>query len=230
MNEEIKDLLADQFYNLVPFNVAIIDKSFNIVQANSHFREYFGDWEGKKCYEVYKKSSNHCSNCFANNVFNEGITEVSNESGIDKNGRACHYIVHIAPLKDQNNDTKYAIEMSLDITETTHFQKEYDILFENVPSYIAIIDRNYRIIRANKRLRDTFGDVQGRHCFEVYKKRKKRCRRCPAALTFKDAKEHFSSEIGLTYSGGRTRYVVSTTALSKNEEGVQLIIEIATDI
>lgn len=99
-----------------------------------------------------------------------------------------------------------------------------------MPSYIAIIDRNYRIIRANKRLRDTFGDVQGRHCFEIYKKRKKRCRRCPTALTFKDAKEHFSSEIGLTYSEERTRYIVSTTASSRNEEGVQLIIEIVPDI
>ncbi|OGU38032.1 MAG: hypothetical protein A2X61_16915 [Ignavibacteria bacterium GWB2_35_12] len=228
--EELQEIIAEQLYDLLPFNVDIIDKDLNIVQANNNFRDYFGDWEGKKCYEVYKKTSEQCTHCKINEVFEQGLTKVSNESGIDKNNKICHYIVHLAPLKNKSGKVKYVVEMSTDVTETTRFQREYNIFFENVPSYLSIIDTNYRIIRANKKLRDTFGEVQGKHCYEVYKKRGRRCRRCPAALTFKDGLDHFSSEIGTTFSGEETRYFVNTSALSKNEKGVQLVLEIANDI
>ncbi len=230
MKKEIKNFLAEQFYDLVPFNVDVIDKDLNIIEANNNFREYFGDWEGKKCYEVYKKASSKCSHCKIKEVFEEGINRISSESGIDKNNKICHYIVHLAPLKEKSGKVKYVVEMSTDVTETTRFQREYNIFFENVPSYLSIIDKNYRIIRANKKLRDTFGEVKGKHCYEVYKKRSTRCRRCPAALTFKDGLDHFSSEIGTTYSGEETKYYVNTSALSKNEKGVQLVMEIANDI
>lgn len=230
MDNELQELLANQFYDLVPYNVAIIDRDFNIVQANNNFREYFGDWEGKKCYEVYKKNSTECANCKTSEVFQTGEMKVSNESGIDKNDKICHYIVNLAPLKDKSGKVKYVVEMSVDVTETTRNQREYNIFFENVPSYLAIIDKNYKIVRANKRLRQTFGEIKGKHCYEVYKKRTKRCRRCPAAQTFKDGKDHFSSETGTTFSGEETRYIVNTTALSKNEAGVQLVLEIANDI
>lgn len=228
--ENLQELIAEQFFDLVPFNVAINDRNLNIVKANNNFREYFGDWEGKKCYEIYKKSPYQCKHCRIQDVFNYGITNVLNESGIDKNNRLCHYIVHLAPLRNKDGKIDYVVEMSTDITETTRYQREYDLLFEKVPSYVSIIDKNYKIVRANKRLRDTFGDIKGKHCYEVYKKRKKRCRRCPAALTFKDGKDHFSSEIGQTFAGEETRYYVNTAALSKNENGVQFVIEIATDI
>lgn len=230
MRKEIANILAEQFYNLVPYNVAIVDESFNIIEANDNFRQYFGDWDGKKCYEVYKKSNSQCANCKAKEVFQTGQPSVSNESGLDKNDKICHYVIHHAPLKDKNGQTKYLVEMSIDVTETSRFQREYDILFENVPAYITIIDKSYRIIRSNKRTRETFGRTRGKYCYEVFKKRKSRCRRCPAALTFKDGQDHFSSEIGLTYSGDETRYLVNTTALSKNEKGVQLVMEIASDI
>ncbi|MBZ0241871.1 MAG: PAS domain-containing protein, partial [Bacteroidales bacterium] len=230
MESELQELLAEQFYDLVPYNVAIIDRNFNIVQANHNFREYFGDWEGKKCYEVYKKSGKQCSACKTGEVFEKAEIQVSNESGIDKNDKICHYIVNLAPLKDKAGKVKYVVEMSIDVTETTRFQREYNIFFENVPSYLSIIDKNYKIVRANKKLRQTFGEIKGKHCYEVYKKRNKRCRRCPAALTFKDGKDHFSSETGMTFSGEEARYIVNTTALSKSEAGVQLVVEIATDI
>ncbi len=229
-HDELKCMLGSQMIELVPYNLAIIDNEMNIVQANRNFEQYFGDWAGKKCFMAYKKSGNKCMHCNAHEVFSLGESRVSNEAGYDKNGKVCHYVVHRAPLKDKNGNTKYVMEMSTNVTETTRIQHEYNLLFDNVPSYVSIIDRNYRIVKANKKLRDTFGEVHGKYCFEVYKKRKKRCRHCPAAMTFRDGLEHTSSESGITYSGDETQYVVNTTPLSNNEDGVQLVIEIATDI
>jgi PAS domain S-box-containing protein len=230
MDKSINKRLNEQLYDLIPFNLAVIDRSFNIIKANNNFRQYFGDWEGKKCYEVYKNKSQRCEYCKVSEVLSTGKSQVSNESGFDKNEKLCHYIVHLAPLIDENGDITHIVEMSTDITETTRFQREYDILFENVPSYVSVIDSNFRIVRANKRFRDTFGDVQNKYCYEVYKKSNKKCRKCPATRTFMDGNDHISSEIGLTFSGEKTKYIVNTTALSKNDKGIQLVIEIATDI
>lgn len=230
LKEEIRKLVNEQFVDILPFNISIIDKNFNIIHANSNFENYFGSWQKKKCYEVYKKSDEPCKNCKTSDVFRFGKPIISNESGLDKTGKLCHYIVHLAPLKDKKGNVKFVIEMSTDVTETTQYQRNYDLLFEKVPSYVTIIDKNYKIVRANKKFRDTFGEAKGKYCYEVYKKRKSKCKRCPAFKTFQDGQDHFSSEIGMTFTGDETRYLVNTTALSKNEEGVQMVIEIASDI
>jgi len=230
MKRDIAKYLNKQLFELIPFNIAIIDKDNNIVEANNNFKEYFGDWRRKKCFESYKKINIQCDNCKIKDVFETGKTIVTNQSGIDKNGRACHYVVHYAPLKDENDKVRYVLEMSTDLTETTRYQNEYNYLFENVPSYITIIDKNFKIIRSNKKFNETFGNGKGRFCYEAYKKRKKPCKNCPASKTFKDGNEHFSAEVGKTFSGQETQYIVQTSALSKDSDEVKLVMEIATDI
>ncbi|MFH1049541.1 MAG: PAS domain-containing protein [bacterium] len=230
MKKEISKYIANNLFDMVPYNIAIIDREYNIIEANKNFREYFGKEEKKKCYEVYKNHGKKCRHCQLDRVFDFGETIVSNESGIDKNGKTCHYVVHLAPVKNENDEIKYIIEMSVDITDTTRFQEQYNLLFERVPSYLTIIDKEFRIVRANKKFRDTFGDSKGKKCYEVYKKRKRKCRYCPAAQTFKDGQEHISAEVGKSFLGFETHYIVNTTPLSVTREGVQLVMEIATDI
>ncbi len=230
MKKEISQYLNNQLFELIPFSCAIIDKDFNILQANSNFKEYFGDWQKKKCYQTCKKQDIKCEDCQVDAVFEYGSTIVTNKYGINKNGENCHYVVHLAPLKDKNNNIIYVLEMSTDLTKTTNYKEQYNLLFEKVPSYVAIIDYNYKIIRANKKFIDTFGDGKGKLCYEIYKKRKKPCKNCPAMKTFKDGKDHFSAEVGKTYSGQETHYIVNTSALSKVGDEVKLVIETATDI
>ncbi len=230
MEKHLSDLLHNQLYDIVPSNIVVIDKNFNIITANSNFEDQFGEFRGKKCYEVYKKTSEQCSHCRVREVFETGRTLVSNEEGIDKNNKICYYVVHLAPLKEENGDINYVVEMSTDVTETNRYQREYNILFERVPGFISVIDRDFRIVRANKKLRDTFGEVRGKRCWEVYKKRKNKCRHCPADLTFKDGLDHVSSEVGKTTTGVETQYYVNTTPLSVRDGNVSMVIEIATDI
>jgi PAS domain S-box-containing protein len=230
MKREIAKYINKHLFDIVPYNIAVIDRKYNIIEANQNFREYFGKEDKKKCYEVYKRSGEKCQHCQLDRVFEKGETIVSNESGIDKNGRTCHYIVHLAPLKEKDGSINYIIEMSTDVTETTRFQQEYNLLFEKVPSFVTIIDKDFRIVRANKKFRDTFGDTIGKKCYEAYKKRKRKCKNCPASHTLKDSGDHVSVEVGKNFVGQNTHYIVHTTPLSTTRQGVQLVIEMATDI
>lgn len=228
--QNIENILEKKFFELVPFNVALIDKEYNIIKANKNFEEYFGQWEDKRCFEVCKQQDKPCNHCRVMEVFATGEVKISDESGINRDGHPCHYVVHLAPLKNDDGEITHVIEMSTDVTGTNRWQRYYNILFERVPCYITIIDKNYRIIRANEMYRNTFGEAKGKYCYQVYKHKENRCANCPAALTFADGKEHFSTQIGFSKEGNKTRYIVHTAPLTRSEDGVELVIEIATDI
>jgi PAS domain S-box-containing protein len=230
LDKELEALLARNLFETVPFNVSIIDREFRVLAANSYFEEYFGEWRGRRCYEVCKGAAKQCDHCQAQATFDDGRVRVSDESGVDRHGRSCHYVVHLAPLKDAEGRVKYVIEMTTDLTETRHWQREYDLFFERVPCYVTVIDRNFHIVRANEEFREAFGEAEGRHCYEVYKRRKKMCPHCPAALTFQDGAEHISEQIGVHADGTRAYYAVTTSAVSRGGQGVAHVIEMATDL
>lgn len=229
-----KRLLAEQSLleaiEQVPFNIAIIDRDYRMVDANENFKEYFGSWEGKHCYEVYKGLDDPCPNCQAKETFQDGMVRVADESGHDRHGRICHYVVHLAPLRDKKGNIPYVVEMSTDLTATRQWQRKYNLLFERVPCYIAIIDRDYRIIRANEKFRKAFGESTGEYCYQVYKRRNSPCPECPAADSFRDGKEHIATQVGLLHDGSVAHYIMSTAPLAKQSDGNAHVIEIATDI
>lgn len=230
VQSELEGILARGLFEQVPFNVAVIDRDFNIVAANRNFREFFGNWEGRRCYEVYKGLSSPCEGCRAIAVFQDGLVRVADETGLDRHGRSCHYVVHLAPLRDERGEIRFVLEMTTDLTETLHWQRQYNLFFERVPCYVTIIDRHFRIVRANEKFRETFGEPAGRHCYQVYKRRDSPCPRCPARMTFEDGQEHTAEQTGVTKEGKTAHYIVTTTPVGRGKLAVEHVIEMATDI
>lgn len=220
----------DELYERVPCNIAVIDRSMRIVDHNKNFSDIFGEGIGKPCYTVYKRRSAPCPDCMTLKTFQDGEVRVNDAEGVDKDGRPAHYVVHIVPVKLPNGEIPYVIEMSTDVTDTRRLQREYHILFERVPCYVAVLNKDLRIVRANERLRETFGKTTGEHCFEVMKKRAEKCESCPALQTFDDGQVHTSEHVGISKSGERTHYIVTTSPLSKTASEVSHVIEVALDI
>jgi PAS domain S-box-containing protein len=213
-----------------PFNVAVIDRDHKIVAANENFQEYFGNWRNRHCYEVYKGKSQICYSCQSDATFEDGRLRVSDETGIDRHGRTCQYVLHLAPLKDKSGAVQYVVQMTTDLTETRSWQRQYGLLFERVPCSLFIIDRNFHLVRVNARFRQTFGEPDDKCCYQVCKRRKSPCRNCTAALTFADGAEHVSSEVGLHPDGSPAYYFVTSSPLSRSDQGVTHVMQMATDI
>jgi histidine kinase len=230
LGKDLESHLGRSLFELVPFNVAVIDREFHVVAANSNFEDFFGEWRGRNCYEICKGNAEQCSNCQALLTFEDGQIRVSDESGVDRHGRSCHYVVHLAPVKDAEGRVRHVIQMTTDLTETRRWQREYNLFFERVPCYVSVIDRNLRIVRANEKFREGFGEAEGRYCYEVYKRRKKPCLHCPAALTFKDGADHVSEQVGIHKDGSPAYYVVTASAISRRGRGIAHVIEMASDI
>lgn len=223
-------LLLSRSMLQAPFNVAVIDRDHKIVAANENFEEYFGNWRDRHCYEVYKGKSRICDNCQSDATFEDGRLRVSDETGIDRHGRTCQYVLHLAPLKDKSGVIHHVVQITTDLTETRTWQRQYDLLFERVPCSAFIIDRNFRLVRVNARFRQTFGDPEDKCCYQVCKRRKTPCRNCTAVLTFADGAEHVSSEVGVHPDGSPAYYFVTSSPLSRSDQEVAHVMQMATDI
>ncbi len=230
MPPEVQRWIGWQLFEQVPANIIVIDRDYEVIAANSRFVDTFGDAVGKPCFQAYKRRDSACENCMAVATFRDGKAHTTDETGIDKDGRPAHYVVHLAPVFNVIGEVAYIIEMSYDVTEATHLRGRFDLLFERVPCYVAVIDRDLQILRFNQLARRTFGDPRGRPCYEVFKGRDERCRKCPTRMTFEDGKPHSAKQRGLDKNGKPMSYLVSTAPLSNHGGDVEHVIEMSMDV
>ena len=227
---EVRDSISSQLFRHSPSSILVIDRDFRVVAANERFVGVFGPAQGKHCYEVYKDRDRICEECQTAKTFKDGRVRIHEGSGIDRNGRPAYYVVHIAPIFDRQGGIPYVMEMSYDVTESQALQRRYNVLFERVPCYVAIINRDLRIVRANEMLRHTFGDRVGERCYRVYKGRETPCEDCPAARTFRGEGNCTARQVGVDKNGNPTVYVVSTAPLAREGEDFEHIIEMSVDV
>ncbi len=110
------------------------------------------------------------------------------------------------------------------------WKQEYQTLFDRVPCYLTVINKDFRIVRANDAFHENFGDALNQHCYAIYKRRKTKCLNCPAVKTFKDGKVHRSHQQGIGKHDQKIYYVVTTSALIKGANNINYVIEISSDI
>ncbi len=226
----VRDWIGDGLFQHVPSHVIVVDRDFKVVAANSSFVRAFGEAKGKYCYEAYKKRQSPCEGCMTAKTFEDGEVRITDTDGIDKDGNHAHYVVHIAPVRNDDNEITHVIEMSYDVTESHSLQRQYNLLFERVPCYVAVIDRNLRVVRANELFRNTFGDRVGEQCFRALKQSDEKCADCPALKTFADGGSYTSRQVGISKDGNLTTYVVSTAPLSRAGDECEYVIEMAVDV
>lgn len=226
----VQSWIGRKLFEYVPSNIIVIDRGFRVVAANSSFVEVFGEAKGKFCYEVCKKKKTPCKHCLTAKTFEDGQVRISDGMGIDKHGNRAHYVVHVVPLHDDSGNITHVIEMSHDVTESHFLQREYNLLFERVPCYVAVIDRDLRVVRANELLRQTFGDRVGEYCYRFFKQCDEKCADCPALKTFADGGSYTSRQIGVNKEGELADFIVSTAPLSSSGRKFEHVIEMSVDV
>jgi len=224
------ELLYKQLFEELPCYVTVQDKDLRIVAANRLFRRDFGDRIGSNCYEMYKGRHEKCPDCPAEKCFVDGGVHRSTEVVRQTDGRERWVKVYTAPIRGEDGEITSVVEISADITDVKQLQQKFHALFEEVPCYISVQDRNLNLTEANRRFRRDFGDGIGKPCFEVYKHRDEPCMECPVAQTFQDGKPYHSEEV-VTTKDGRRRNVVTATAPIRDATGeIVEVMEMAANI
>jgi PAS domain S-box-containing protein len=106
----------------------------------------------------------------------------------------------------------------------------YRRYFEEMPCYATVQDRGFRVVDANRRFREDFGDPKGRFCYQVYKNRPERCEICPVDQTFEDGQCHRNEEQVLTLDGRQISVMVYTSPIHDETGAITSVLEISADI
>lgn len=219
-----------QLIETIPLGIAIIDPKYNLVYANNTFEQLFGDWKNLKCYNAYKSENEMCAHCESTLTFTDGKPRVNEEVGYDKNGRHINYLQHLTPIVDQDGNFPYIVHIFTNITEATQIRDEHQILFDQVPCNILLIDRNFRIVKANKRLQDSLGNLEGKFCFETLKGLKHKCRECTARQTFEDGQIHTGHHAWKSKEEQPLHLHVITIPLKRKDGSFDVVMEMAVDV
>jgi len=118
-------------------------------------------------------------------------------------------------------------------SKTLQLQKtidEFQTLFESVPCYITVQDKNFRILRTNREWAKDFGDRIGEYCYHAYKGRETKCVDCIVEKTFRDGKIHTSEEIGKKRDGTTAHFIVSTAPIKNEKDEIVAVMEMSTDV
>ena len=226
-----------QYFGAMPCFLTVQDRNLRLVDANEKFRREFGEVNGRYCYQVYKNRSEKCEVCPVERTFRDGESHHSQEKVTTLDGKEVWVIVYTTPIKDEQGKVTAVMEMSTDITENKVVenqlrgsQAKYHLLFEEVPCFISIQDKDLRIVEANRMHKEAFGTSYGSKCFEVYKHRKTVCEPCIIQQTFRDGQIHLQEEVVTSQDDKRMNVMVYTAPIRDAEGKIEKVVEMSADI
>ncbi len=109
-------------------------------------------------------------------------------------------------------------------------ESRYHEYWEEMPCFLSVHDRDFRIIDGNRRFREAFGERIGQYCYNVYKGRDAVCPNCPVEATFADGLNHPSEQLLTTKDGREIPVMVHTTPIKDDSGEVTAVMEMHTDI
>ncbi len=114
--------------------------------------------------------------------------------------------------------------------ELTRSREEYKGLFEQVPCYICVINRQYEIVRQNSFMRDLFKGATGQHCYEAFKKSSRKCPDCRIDETFENGRTYSKAHCGTTGVGETADYVSYVAPIVDEGKRTVYAMVIAMDV
>jgi len=231
------DNLYKNYFQSMPCFLSVQDRELKIIEANDLFRDNFGEHEGRYCYQVYKHRPEKCENCPVERTFHDGLPHYSEEKVQTLDGRTVWVVVNTTPIRNGSGEITSVMEMSTDVTQMKQLQHQlresqerYRLLFEEVPCYISMQDKDLNIVEANRLHRETFGTAYGKKCYSVYLHREKACQPCLVKDTFRDGQNRTHEEV-VTSQDDRQINVLVRTAPVRDENGkIVRVLEVGTNI
>jgi len=225
------------YFELMPAYLTILDRDLRIVDANRRFREDFGDFEGRQCFQINQHRSERCEHCPAERTFRDGLHHEMEEKFTNNMGHEIFLLINTTPITDESGEITHVMKMATDISELKLLQDQlrnsrerYRKLFEEVPCYISIQDSDLRIVDANRRLREDFGASPGDKCHQIYMHRTEACVPCIVKQTFDDGQVHQTEEVMTSPKGEQVNVLVYTAPMRNADGQIKNVIEMSTNI
>jgi PAS domain S-box-containing protein len=106
----------------------------------------------------------------------------------------------------------------------------FEDLFNAIPCYVVVIDRDHEIIGTNMIVKQHFGSHEGKKCYELFKRRTEPCEDCACEFTFEDRLIRSYESRTITPDGRELMLLVTSRPITDETGRVIAIMEVSTDI
>ncbi len=236
----IADNLDDEeqlYFNEVPCLVSLHNANLEVIQSNQHFRDRFGEQSEIRSWDIYGKKGSGDRDCPVKRCFDSGQPGKSKEFLLEGQGHALPVLVHTVPIPGPENRIDLVLELCVDLSRIEHLQEElfttqkrYQELFDAVPCYITVQDRDLHIVASNAKFKADFGDVPEAFCYQVYKHRSEPCPDCPVLKAFADGRGHQSESVVTSRQGEQYNVLIEASPLRNAAGEVTQVMEVSTNI
>jgi len=238
LSSAMRDIAGDiAFFNEMPCFVSIHNRDLKVVTANPLYKERLGNGIGGDSWSIYKDIAENGQECPVAETFRSGSGLRTKKTLIYADGSELPVMVHTAPIRNRDQEPELVLEISADISEVQRLQEalrssrqRYQELFDEVPCYISVQDRDFKITAANRRFKEDFGTAVGAFCYDIYKHRDEACDNCPVAKTFEDGLSHQSEMVVTTRTGAQCHVLVWTAPIRNAAGRLTQVMEMSTDI
>lgn len=235
--------------------ITIQNKDLDIIWINQQERAIYGDVIGRKCYEAYKGLDAPCPNCTVEIVFNEEKTVISEGMIIHPDGRPIHILTTSSPMRDAEGNIVAVVEVVKDITERKQLEMQLKDYTENlektveertealkeseeklsailmgIGDHITIQNKDLDIIWVNQSIKDVWGDVIGKKCYEAYKGLDEPCPVCGVEKVFNEGKIIVLESVDRLPDGGQVQVLITSSPVRDAEGNIVAVVDVAKDI
>ncbi|MBU4153583.1 MAG: PAS domain-containing protein [Proteobacteria bacterium] len=228
----------------------IVDKNYRIIFANQHHLELCEMAKeqvlGQKCHEIHHHCPNPCEKatladqpCPHRQVFSSGLPITIRHLHTMTDESTKEFEITTTPLFDENGKVDRILQVMKEITEQQLLKHqlqtakdEWEKTFDAMSDIITLMDKEFRIIRANKATYNFFkvkpGEINGKYCYELFRGADEPCPDCPVFDTIQDAGCHHREKIA--HAKLEKIFHVSSAPIFNSEGEVQYLVHIAKDI
>lgn len=224
-------------FNEVPCFVSIHNRSLKVMGINRLYKERLGDRTGDNSWEIYSGGAAISQDCPVGKTFTTGQGQRVRETVRYKNGAEVPVIVHTAPVRGGGGHVELVLEISADASEISRIQEElratqqkYQQLFDEVPCYITVQDKDLVITAANRQFKEDFGDAPGSYCYRIYKHRTNPCPDCPVLRTFEQGTSQEAEMVVASGTGEQTNVLIHTAPIMNARGEISQVMEVSTNI
>jgi PAS domain S-box-containing protein len=226
-----------RYFNELPYFVSVHSPDCRVLSANATYLKYLGNRLYRSSWGIYSGKRATRTACPVGRTVRSSEVMTTRALVRYKSGARVPVLVHTAPIYDDQGEVALVLEIFAGTQEIDQLaqqirttQQRYEVLFDSVPSYLAVLDRRCHLTAANRKFKDQFGDQVGRKFFDLFRPNQFPPHRDPVSMTMRDGKTH-QGEMRLIGPDNRLYTMMAWTAPITTLSGklVQILV-IFTDV